>query len=150
NGRPIIPAVPAMPTVPAVAHGSSNMNGGSGEHSRKGSTTISTNGPTPGPYAANGGPVGGPKPGIIQFGFNDSPAIAHSTPQAGSTPIPIPGNPRVPSPARSPHPIPLPQQSGGRPPSGLAQGGNGRPTFGSLPGEGDVSHNYIYLLLSFF
>ncbi|KAM0274434.1 hypothetical protein ACHAQH_007842 [Verticillium albo-atrum] len=135
NGRPpITPAVPA----PAVAHGSNNnsnnMNG-AGEHSRKSSITISANGPNS--YAANGGAVGGSKSGI-QFGFKDSPAIAHSSPQMSAAPIPIPGgnhSARVPSPAHSPSPIPQPSASGGRPPSGIAQQGN--MTFGSLGSDGD-------------
>ncbi|KAM0334029.1 hypothetical protein ACHAQA_001049 [Verticillium albo-atrum] len=136
NGRPpITPAVPA----PAVAHGSNNnsnnMNG-AGEHSRKSSVTISANGPNS--YAANGGPVGGGSKSGIQFGFKDSPAIAHSSPQMSAAPIPIPGgnqSARVPSPAHSPSPIPQPSASGGRPPSGMAQQGN--MTFGSLGSDGD-------------
>jgi translation initiation factor 4G len=137
NGRPSIPpAVPAV-SAPAIAHGSSTVNGG--DHSRKPSVTIA-NGPNS--YGANGGPVGGSKGGI-QFGsITDSPAASHSTPQivqsTGSAPMPIPGNPRVSSPAQSPSPIPQPAASGGRPPSGLAQQGNGV-TFGSLGGDGDVS-----------
>ncbi|KAG7140205.1 Eukaryotic translation initiation factor 4 gamma like protein [Verticillium longisporum] len=137
NGRPpITPAVPA----PAAAHGSNNnsnnMNG-AGEHSRKSSVTISANGPNS--YAANGGGAagGGSKSGI-QFGFKDSPAIAHSSPQMSAAPIPIPGgnqSARVPSPAHSPSPIPQPSASGGRPPSGIAQQGN--MTFGSLGSDGD-------------
>jgi translation initiation factor 4G len=53
--------------------------------------------------------------------------------------MPIPSNSnshRVPSPAQSPSPIPVPSATGGRPPS------NAPPapmTFGSFPGEGDVS-----------
>ena len=135
NGRQSIPpAVPAV-SAPAIAHGSSN----GADHSRKASVTIS-NGPNS--YGANGGPVGGSKGGI-QFGsITDSPAASHSTPQivqsTGSAPMPIPGNPRVSSPAQSPSPIPQPAASGGRPPSGLAQQGNGV-TFGSLGGDGDVS-----------
>lgn len=90
----------------------------------------------PNSFAANGGPVGGSKSGI-QFGY-DSPAMAHSTPQAGtSAPIPIPGgNPRVTSPAHSPSPIPQPSASGGRPPSGLQQP-TGQMTFGSLSSDGE-------------
>ena len=137
NGRSSIPpAVPAV-SAPAIAHGSS-VNGGSGDHSRKPSVTIA-NGPNN--FGANGGPVGGSKGGI-QFGsITDSPAASHSTPQiaqsTGSAPMPIPGNPRVSSPAQSPSPIPQPAASGGRPPSGLAQQGN-NVTFGSLGGDGDV------------
>jgi hypothetical protein len=139
NGRSSIP--PAVPAVsgPAIAHG------GSTHHSRKSSVTISANG-TSG-YLQNGGPVGGSKGGI-QFGsITDSPAASHSTPQiaqsATSAPIPIPANPRVVSPAQSPSPIPQPSASGGRPPSGLAQQGNGV-TFGSLGGDGDVSFGPLF------
>ena len=139
NGRAPIPAVPVV-SAPAIAHSTSAVNGGSTDHSRKSSVTISANGPTG--YILNGGPVGGSK-GAIQFGsITDSPAASHSTPQvaqsASSAPIPIPNNPRVTSPAQSPSPIPQPSASGGRPPSGLAQQGNGV-TFGSLGGDGDVS-----------
>jgi translation initiation factor 4G len=129
NGRAQVP--PAVPAVaaPAIAHSSAAVNGGSTDHSRKSSVTI-----------PNGGPVGGSK---IQFGsITDSPAVSHSTPQinhpAATAPMAIPSNPRVPSPAQSPSPIPQPSASGGRPPSGLAQQGNGV-TFGSLGGDGDVS-----------
>lgn len=135
NGRPpISPAVPAV-AAPAIAHGSASVNGGSNNHSRKSSVTISANGPSG--YVSNGGPVGGKG---LQFG-SASPAASHSTPQISqpaTAPIPIASNPRVPSPAQSPSPIPQPSASGGRPPSGLAQG-NG-PTFGSLGGDGDVSY----------
>lgn len=134
NGRP--PITPAVPAAPAVAHGSSanNMNGSAPDHARKSSVTLSANGPNS--FAPNGGPVGGAKPGI-QFGYN-SPAVAHSTPQATAAPIPIPGsNQRVPSPAHSPSPIPQPSASGGRPPSGMAQ--PNAMTFGSLGSDGDVS-----------
>ncbi|KAF4632123.1 hypothetical protein G7Y89_g6007 [Cudoniella acicularis] len=129
NGRTAIPpAVPAV-SAPAIAHSSSAINGGSTDHSRKSSVTISATGPSG--YVANGGPVGGSKGGI-QFGsITDSPAASHSTPSisqpASSAPIAIP-NPRVTSPAQSPSPIPQPSASGGRPPSGLAGQGNG-PTF---------------------
>jgi translation initiation factor 4G len=130
NGRPnITPAVP-------VARGSSIVNGGA-DHARKSSVTISANAPAG--HMANGGPVGAHK--NIQFGFNESPAIAHSTPQmGGAAPIPIPGsgNPRIQSPAHSPSPIPqIPQQSGGgqRAPS-MPQAPL---TFGSFPGDNDVS-----------
>ncbi|KAL8338446.1 hypothetical protein RB598_007022 [Gaeumannomyces tritici] len=131
NGRQAItPALPATaPTAPAVAHGAAT-NG----HDRKSSVTISANGPSG--YIANGGPVGGSK-GNIQFGYKESPAIAHSTPQQGtSAPIPIPGNnARVPSPAHSPSPIPQPSASGGRPPP-MAQDGPSM-KFGSLGGDGE-------------
>ncbi|KAK1525120.1 translation initiation factor 4F, partial [Colletotrichum abscissum] len=132
NGRP--PITPAVPAAPAVPHGSSanNMNGSAPDHARKSSVTLSANGPNS--FAPNGGPVGGAKPGI-QFGYN-SPAVAHSTPQATAAPIPIPGsNQRVPSPAHSPSPIPQPSASGGRPPSGMAQ--PNAMTFGSLGSDGD-------------
>jgi translation initiation factor 4G len=144
NGRPSVsPAVPAV-SAPAIAHSSSAANGGSTDHNRKSSVTISANGPS---SYVNGGPVGGSKG--IQFGsITDSPAVSHSTPQisqtAASAPISIP-NPRVTSPAQSPSPIPQPSASGGRPPSGLAGQGNG-PTFGSLGGDGDVS--FIPFILS--
>ncbi|KAI6354694.1 hypothetical protein MCOR25_008487 [Pyricularia grisea] len=123
NGRPAI-----TPAIPAVA-------GATNGHDRKTSVTISANGPS---YAANGGPVGGPK-GNIQFGYKESPGIVHSTPQQGTTaPIPIPGNnARVPSPAHSPSPIPQPSASGGRPPSMMAQDGGPSMKFGSLGGDGE-------------
>lgn len=135
NGRPnITPAVPVA--TPPVARGSAIVNGGP-EHARKSSVTISANAPAG--HIANGGPAGAHK--NIQFGFNESPAIAHSTPQmGGAAPIPIPGsgNPRIQSPAHSPSPIPqMPQQSGG------GQRAPAMPqaplTFGSFPGDNDVS-----------
>ncbi|KAI1085839.1 hypothetical protein F5B20DRAFT_587736 [Whalleya microplaca] len=127
NGRPNI--MPAVPAAPPVAHGTSSANGVS-DHNRKASVTMSAKGPNN--YSANGG-------NGIQFGYQDSPAVSHSTPQpGGSAPIPIPGsNPRVTSPANSPSPIPQPSASGGRPPSGTAQQGM---TFGSFGGEGDRLH----------
>lgn len=147
NGRPpVAPAVPQVAAMPAVAHGSSStVNGGgapSADHGRKPSVTLGPgvpNGPSPptGPSgaAAYGGAVGGSRP---QFMFNDSPAIAHSTPHPPAQPVPIPtNNQRIPSPARSPAPIPAQQQSGGRPPSGMAPAGNGM-VFGSLGGDGEV------------
>ncbi|KAH6627612.1 hypothetical protein F5144DRAFT_603867 [Chaetomium tenue] len=134
NGRNVSPAVPTVAT-PTVARGSSIVNGGA-DHARKSSVTINAN--VPASHIANGGPAGGPKG--IQFGFSESPAIAHSTPQAGGpAPIPIPGsgNPRIQSPAHSPSPIPqMPQQQSG--------GGQRAPsvppgpvTFGSFPGDND-------------
>lgn len=136
NGRPnITPAIPVA--APPVARGSSIVNGGA-DHARKSSVTISANAPAG--HMPNGGPVGGHK--NIQFGFHESPAIAHSTPQmGGAAPIPIPGggNPRIQSPAHSPSPIPqIPQQSGGsqRAPS-MPQAAP--LTFGSFPGDNDVS-----------
>lgn len=130
NGRPNI-----APAVPAVVHGS-NLNGAASDHTRKSSVTISANAPAS--HIANGASAPGSR-ASIQFGFNDSPAIAHSTPQPNTAaPIPIPGgNPRIASPAHSPSPIPQPSASGGRPPSGAAH--PNQMTFGSFPGEGDVS-----------
>lgn len=128
NGKPAV-----VPALPAVARSSN------GAHTRHSSVTMASNGPNS--FAANGGSVGNAKSGI-QFGFNESPAIAHSTPQTGnSAPIPIPpgANPRVASPAHSPSPIPQPSASGGgRPPSGLQAGGT-QMTFGSLSSDGEVS-----------
>ncbi|KAH9906169.1 hypothetical protein F4778DRAFT_635080 [Xylariomycetidae sp. FL2044] len=136
NGRPsITPAVPAMAGAPAVAHGTSTVNG---DHNRKSSVTMNTNGPNN--YSTNGG-SGNNRPSTIQFGFQDSPAVKHSSPQPGSAPIPIPGNnnPRVTSPQNSPSPIPQPSASGGRPPSSAQQGNS--MTFGSFSGgDGDRSH----------
>jgi translation initiation factor 4G len=131
NGRPnVAPAVP-------VARGTAIVNGGA-DHARNSSVTISAAGPAG--HLANGAPAGAHK--NIQFGFNESPAIAHSTPQmGGAAPIPIPGtgNPRIQSPAASPSPIPIPQQSGGgqRAPS-MPQAPL---TFGSFPGDNDVSND---------
>lgn len=133
---PVNGKVAAAPAVLAVARGSTAVNGSISDHSRKSSVTMAANGPSG--YVANGASVAGAKSGI-QFGF-DSPAMAHSTPQTGtSAPIPIPGgNARVPSPAHSPSPIPQPSASGGRPPSSLQQP-SGQMTFGSLGSDGDVS-----------
>ncbi|OTA93067.1 hypothetical protein M434DRAFT_11900 [Hypoxylon sp. CO27-5] len=138
NGRPNI--MPAIPNVPPVVHGTSNVNG-LADHSRKSSVTMSANGPNS--YSTNGGSAGGKA--NIQFGYQDSPAAAHSSPQPGSAPIPIPdSNPRVTSPQNSPSPIPQPSASGGRPPSGTAQQGM---TFGSFGGDSDVSiktrHHFV-------
>ncbi|KAJ9130575.1 Eukaryotic translation initiation factor 4 gamma [Coniochaeta hoffmannii] len=131
NGRPNI--TPAVPAAPAVVAGISNINGASNNHTRKGSVTINA----PSSHIANGGPVGGSKANI-QFGYNESPAVAHSTPQLPvSAPMPIPGtnsNHHIPSPAQSPSPIPVPTATGGRPPSSAPPGSM---TFGSFPGEGD-------------
>ena len=127
NGRPNI--TPAVPTAaPAVVRGSS-VNGGA--HNRTSSVTISANGP-PGHVANGSGPIGNMKAANIpQFGY-ESPAVAHSTPQPGATaPIPIPS---VPSPAHSPSPIP--QTSGGQRAPSTSQAPL---TFGSFPGDGDVS-----------
>ncbi|XXH05184.1 DNA-directed DNA polymerase alpha catalytic subunit pol1 [Hypoxylon texense] len=131
NGRPNI--MPAIPAVPTVAHGTSNINGIS-DHTRKSSVTMSANGLNS--YTTNGGPTGGKA--NIQFGFQDSPAVSHSSPQIGSAPIPIPeSNPRVTSPQNSPSPIPQPSASGGRPPSGAAQQ---TMTFGSFGGDSERPH----------
>ncbi|KAK3333357.1 hypothetical protein B0T19DRAFT_440122 [Cercophora scortea] len=131
NGRPsITPAIPAVASS-TIARGNPVLNGAS-DHARKSSVTINA----PSSHIANGGPVGGNKT-IPQFGFNESPAIAHSTPQpAGSVPIPIPGSKaRVASPANSPTPIPqIPQQSGGQ----RAPSNTQTPvTFGSFTAEND-------------
>ena len=129
NGRPNI-----MPAVPAVAHGTSSVNGIPESHKRTPSVTINN-----GPNSYSNGGASAPK-SAIQFGFNESPAVTHSTPQAVSAPIPIPGGTgpnRATSPANSPSPIPLPSASGGRPPSSAQQSGN--MTFGSFTGDGDVS-----------
>ncbi|OIW33718.1 hypothetical protein CONLIGDRAFT_640816 [Coniochaeta ligniaria NRRL 30616] len=141
NGRPnITPAIPVSSAVsgaPAIVHGASSINGASNNHARKGSVTISANAPSS--HIANGGPVGGSK-ASIQFGYKESPAVAHSTPQPSvSAPIPIPGNNsnhRIPSPAQSPSPIPVPSATGGRPPSSAPP--PNPMTFGSFPGEGDL------------
>lgn len=139
NGRTSVP--PALP----VVHGSSSANGGAGDHARKPSVTISANGPPS--YSANGGPVGNSK-SSIQFGFNDSPGVSHSTPQTGSaSPVPIPGtgHARVASPAQSPSPIPQPTASGGRPPSGLQQSGDVKPSFGSFNNDPEVTIHPLIL-----
>ncbi|KAL7626374.1 hypothetical protein AAE478_003146 [Parahypoxylon ruwenzoriense] len=134
NGRPNI--MPAIPAVPPVAHGTSSVNGLS-DHNRKSSVTMSANGPNS--YSTNGASAGGKA--NIKFGFQDSPAVSHSSPQPGSAPIPIPdSNPRVTSPQNSPSPIPQPSASGGRPPSGTAQQSM---TFGSFGGDSDVSINHL-------
>ncbi|RYC59773.1 hypothetical protein CHU98_g6444, partial [Xylaria longipes] len=130
NGRSNI-----MPAVPAVAHGTSTVNGQT-DHNRKSSVTMSANGPNS--YSTNGTPAG-PTPGNIQFGFQDSPAASHSTPQPPSAPVPIPGagGRGVTEPRHSPTPIPQPSASGGRPPSGAAQSGSTL-AFGSF--DNDRSH----------
>lgn len=128
NGRPIMPAVPTV--APAVAVGTTPGD----NHARKPSVTVGGNNNN---LSANGN-GSGPK---IQFGFQASPAVSHSTPQSASAPIAIPNanNGRVASPASSPTPIPVPGPSGGRPPSG-AQSNN--LTFGSFQGNGDVSNRF--------
>lgn len=138
NGRPnITPAIPTVSGPPAIAR--STLNGAAGEHARKSSVTITGNAPQG--HIANGGPVGGASKSMPQFGFNESPAVSHSTPHTGgAAPIAIPGggNPRVMSPAHSPSPIPqMPQQSGGQRAPSTTQA---PVTFGSFPGDGDVSY----------
>ncbi|KAI0447983.1 hypothetical protein F4803DRAFT_567615 [Xylaria telfairii] len=130
NGRSNI-----TPAVPAVAHGTSTVNG-QADHNRKSSVTMSANGPNS--YSTNGAPAG-PTPGNIQFGFQDSPAASHSTPQPLSAPVPIPGagGRGVTEPRHSPTPIPQPSASGGRPPSSAAQSGSTL-AFGSF--DNDRSH----------
>ncbi|KAK3944237.1 hypothetical protein QBC46DRAFT_252176 [Diplogelasinospora grovesii] len=134
NGRlNFTPAIPSMAGAPSIVRGSSGVNGGSADHTRKSSVTISANAPPS--HAANGGPVGGQKANI-QFGYS-SPAVGHSTPQAGAAmPMAIPGaGPAIPSPAHSPSPIPqVPQHSGGQ----RAPSNTQAPlTFGSFPGDND-------------
>lgn len=128
NGRPsIMPAVPPVSAAsPAVAHGTSSANGES--HARDPSVTLAN------------GPSGASAPKNIQFGFQDSPAASHSSPQPGSAPIAIPGgNPRVTSPQNSPSPIPQPSATGGgRPLSGAAPGN--AMTFGSFGGDSERPH----------
>ena len=148
NGRNSIePAVPAVGPSPAIASSSSIVNGAStnqgGEHSRKTSVTISASG-TSG-QLSNGGPVGPASRTNINFGAipaQSSPAPAHTQPfhhQNASLGTPL-QNPRVTSPAHSPSPIPQPQPSGGRPPSGLQGQGNNLAfgSFSEVP-DGNVS-----------
>jgi len=137
NGRPnVMPAIPAgVPNAPAVANGTiqgSTAANGQAEHNRKSSVTMSANGPNS--YSANGGSAGAKT--SIQFGYQESPATSHSTPQPPSAPIPIPsaGGRGVTDPRHSPSPIPLPSASGGRPPSGAAPSG-ATVNFGSFDGE---------------
>ncbi|KAI1306316.1 hypothetical protein F5Y03DRAFT_394558 [Xylaria venustula] len=130
NGRPNI--MPVTPATPAVAHGTSTVNGQS-EHNRKSSVTISTTGPNN--YPTNGASTSA-KPGI-QFGYQESPAASHSTPQPPSAPVPIPTNRTVMEPRTSPSPIPQPSISGGRPSSG-APPSSANVNFGSL--GNDQSH----------
>ncbi|KAI1331308.1 hypothetical protein F5Y16DRAFT_395747 [Xylariaceae sp. FL0255] len=136
NGRPnIMPAVPTgIPSAPAVAHGTSSALNGHADHNRKSSVTMSANGPNS--YSANGAPAGA-KSGNIQFGYQESPAAAHITPQPPSAPIPIPGARAVTEPRTSPSPIPQPSASGGRPPSSAAPS-NATLNFGSF--DSDRSH----------
>ncbi|KAK4461907.1 hypothetical protein QBC42DRAFT_86680 [Cladorrhinum samala] len=128
NGRPpITPAVPSVAT-PSVARGPPSVaNGTPADHARKSSVTINA----PASHIASSGPATARLP---KFGF-DSPGPQYSQPQGVSSPMAIPGNPRVQSPAQSPSPIPqVPQQSGGQ----RAPPGTQAPvTFGSFPGDGD-------------
>ncbi|CAK7208134.1 hypothetical protein SEUCBS140593_000059 [Sporothrix eucalyptigena] len=118
---------PITPAVPAVINGSSSI---AADHARKSSVTISATAPNS--FIANGGAAGtGPKAPLPKFGYDESPAIAHSTPSQ-----PIAGNQRIPSPAQSPIPIPQPSASGGRPPSTISQDGSSM-KFGSFGGDGD-------------
>lgn len=141
NKPTIMPVVPNVAAAP-VAHGNTNLNGNSADHSRKSSVTMSA--AASNNFIANGGAVGGTKqPQIPQFGFKESPAVAHSTPQMNSAPMQIPGNHgnhpmRIPSPAHSPSPIPQHATSGGRPPSTIPQEPSNM-KFGSLGGDGEVS-----------
>ncbi|KAJ3577247.1 hypothetical protein NPX13_g3317 [Xylaria arbuscula] len=129
NGRQnIMPAVP----VPAVAHGTSTVNG-QPDHNRKSSVTIGTNGPN---YSANGTSAG--VKSNIQFGYQDSPAASHSTPQMPSAHVAIPASNRVVEPRAEPTPIPQPSASGGRPPSGATTPGSTL-AFGSF--DDTQSHN---------
>ncbi|CAK7246247.1 MAG: hypothetical protein STHCBS139747_007871 [Sporothrix thermara] len=126
NSKPITPAVPT------VLNGSSSSSIAA-DHSRKSSVTISATGPSS--FIANGGAA--PKAPLPKFGYDESPAIAHSTPSQ-----PITGAQRIPSPAQSPVPIPQPSASGGRPPSTISQDGASM-KFGSFGGDGDrhLKHN---------
>ncbi|CAK7563698.1 MAG: hypothetical protein SEPTF4163_001573 [Sporothrix epigloea] len=118
------------PAVPTVLNGSSGI---AADHARKSSVTISATGPSS--FIANGG--GAPKAPLPKFGYDESPAIAHSTPSQSMI-----GNQRVPSPAQSPIPIPQPSASGGRPPPTISQDGSSM-KFGSFGGDGDrhMKHN---------
>ncbi|CAK7266765.1 hypothetical protein SEPCBS119000_002197 [Sporothrix epigloea] len=120
------------PAVPTVLNGSSGI---AADHARKSSVTISATGPSS--FIANGGAA--PKAPLPKFGYDESPAIAHSTPSHSMI-----GNQRVPSPAQSPIPIPIPQPSasGGRPPPTISQDGSTM-KFGSFGGDGDrhLKHN---------
>ncbi|KAI1816073.1 hypothetical protein GGS20DRAFT_583871 [Poronia punctata] len=131
NGRPNV-----MPAIPAVANGTVQGTSANSqpEHQRKSSVTMSATGPNS--YSTNGGSTGAKA--SIQFGYQESPAITHSTPQPPSAPIPIPtGNRGVTDPRHSPSPIPLPSASGGRPPSSAAPSA-ATLNFGSF--DGDRSH----------
>ncbi|KAK1067928.1 hypothetical protein LTR74_006020 [Friedmanniomyces endolithicus] len=123
-----------------TAHGGSQPNGttaAQAEHGKKPSVVISAAGasgtiPNGGPVSANG------RPNILFGAMNASPLPQHSAShQSQTSSLSTPhGDPRVISPSHSPSPIPRPQASGGRPPSGLQNQTNGM-TFGQLGGEGD-------------
>ncbi|KAF2153807.1 hypothetical protein K461DRAFT_266918 [Myriangium duriaei CBS 260.36] len=113
-------------------------------HGRKPSVVISASG-TSG-QIPNGGPVGQNTRPNIAFGSmvnngQGAPAIANSTTYGSqNNSIPTPRHdPRQTSPAHSPAPIPQPPASGGKPPSGLHNQGNGL-VFGSSGAEnGDAN-----------
>ena len=125
----------------SMAQGGSQPNGTSAhaDHGRKPSVVISAAGASG--QIPNGGPVGHNGRPPINFGSmgaSGSPLPQASTPyQSQGSSLPAPrADPRVTSPAHSPSPIPQPQASGGRPPSGL-QGQSNGVTFGSMGGEHD-------------
>ncbi|TKX26342.1 MIF4G domain-containing protein 2 [Elsinoe australis] len=104
-------------------------------HGRKPSVVISASGASG--QIPNGGPVGRDARPNIAFGSmmnnQGSPAIASSSPAypPQNNSLPVRGaDPRVTSPAHSPSPIPQPPASGGKPPSGISNQGNGL-VFGS-------------------
>ena len=109
------------------------------EHGRKPSVVINASGASG--YTPNGGPVGQATRPPISFGSINSggsplpPASVPYPSQTSSLPTPQ-RDPCVISPAHSPSPIPQPQASGGRPPSGLQNQSNGV-TFGSMGGESE-------------
>ena len=134
---------PANMASPAIVNSSAMANGASAtsSHGRKPSRTISANGASG--QIPNGGPATPTSRPNINFGSinagDGSPAIANSTPnQQPVASLPVQkADPRITSPGFSPSPIPQPQASGGRPPSGL-QGQANALNFGSLGGnEGD-------------
>ncbi|KAK4547614.1 hypothetical protein LTR36_000571 [Oleoguttula mirabilis] len=125
----------------ATAHGGSQPNGASAhaDHAKKPSVVINASGASG--QIPNGGPVGQNGRPPINFGSmgaSGSPVPQPSAPyQSQTSSLPAPrADPRVISPAHSPSPIPQPQASGGRPPAGLQNQGNGM-TFGSMGGEHD-------------
>ncbi|KAK5125672.1 hypothetical protein LTR85_011946 [Meristemomyces frigidus] len=125
----------------AMAQGGSQPNGASAhaDHGRKPSVVINASGASG--QIPNGGAVGQNGRPPINFGSmgaSGSPLPQPSVPyQSQTSSLPAPrADPRVTSPAHSPSPIPQPQASGGRPPSGLQNQSNGM-TFGSMGGEQD-------------